>query len=264
MMKSRILIREKTVAYAADDDDTFFSPQLQILSACIVGGIHLSIPIVHRIAVSKNSTYARLHEKLGSWSSRALFRLQRPHTAYLPTSTALRGFSSTSSLPFPQTPTSYKSFPQTRSDYHYISIKLNLPSNPLHKNQSLPLLLLLSKITMSSPTTVEIFTNTLARNIAISTNPAHELNILETEIPEPGPRECLVHVRATGICGSDVHFWKQGRIGSSVIERECGLGHESAGVVIKTGREVEGLRVGMVFFLSLIVQGVLTSMADGE
>lgn len=83
------------------------------------------------------------------------------------------------------------------------------------------------------------------QNIAISTNPLHELNVVETDMPEPGPMECLIHVRATGICGSDVHFWKEGRIGSSVIEGDCGLGHESAGVVAKIGREVKGLEVGM-------------------
>ncbi|KAK4633051.1 L-arabinitol 4-dehydrogenase [Fulvia fulva] len=81
-------------------------------------------------------------------------------------------------------------------------------------------------------------------NIAISTNPQHGLNVLITDVPEPGPNDCLVHVRATGICGSDVHFWKEGRIGDSVIKHDCGLGHESAGIVIKTGRDVKGLKIG--------------------
>lgn len=94
---------------------------------------------------------------------------------------------------------------------------------------------------MSSAT--EILTRK-PENIAISTNPAHELNVKEADIPEPGPNDCLVHVRATGICGSDVHFWKEGKIGSSVIDRDCGLGHESAGTVIKTGSEVQELKVG--------------------
>ena len=83
------------------------------------------------------------------------------------------------------------------------------------------------------------------QNIAVSTNPRHDLNVLTTEIPEPGPNECLVHVRATGICGSDVHFWKEGKIGDSVIQHDCGLGHESAGVVIKKGNDVKGLKLGM-------------------
>lgn len=82
------------------------------------------------------------------------------------------------------------------------------------------------------------------KNIAITTNPQHELHVLDTTVPKPGPDECLVHVRATGICGSDVHFWKEGKIGSSIIDRECGLGHESAGIVIKTGDNVKGLKIG--------------------
>ncbi|RMY53067.1 hypothetical protein D0865_05445 [Hortaea werneckii] len=81
------------------------------------------------------------------------------------------------------------------------------------------------------------------QNVAIETNPAHELNLVDAETPEPGPNECLVHVRATGICGSDVHFWKEGRIGSSIIDRPVGLGHESAGVVVKLGSQCERLKV---------------------
>lgn len=84
------------------------------------------------------------------------------------------------------------------------------------------------------------------QNIAISTNPDHELNINTVDVPEPGPNDCLVHVRATGICGSDVHFWKDGRIGSSLITGTQGLGHESAGVVIKTGSEVKSLKIGIL------------------
>ena len=40
------------------------------------------------------------------------------------------------------------------------------------------------------------------KNVAIETNPNHELNVVDTELPEPGADDCLVHVRATGICGS--------------------------------------------------------------
>jgi L-iditol 2-dehydrogenase len=84
------------------------------------------------------------------------------------------------------------------------------------------------------------------KNIAIETNPQHELNVVETEVLEPGQDDCLVHVRATGICGSDVHFWKSGAIGDSVIRHDLGLGHESAGIVIKTGSNVKGLNPGIL------------------
>ncbi|GAB7364998.1 hypothetical protein MBLNU230_g5781t1 [Neophaeotheca triangularis] len=75
-------------------------------------------------------------------------------------------------------------------------------------------------------------------NIAVETTPDHELNVVDAEIPELKPNECLVHVRATGICGSDVHFWKEGAIGRSLIKQPLGLGHESAGIIVKTGSAV--------------------------
>lgn len=82
------------------------------------------------------------------------------------------------------------------------------------------------------------------RNIAVNTNPQHGLHLVESDIPEPGPNDCLVHVRATGICGSDVHFWKHGKIGDMVVVGENGLGHESAGIVLKTGSKVTRFRPG--------------------
>ncbi|EXA34299.1 L-iditol 2-dehydrogenase [Fusarium oxysporum f. sp. raphani 54005] len=82
------------------------------------------------------------------------------------------------------------------------------------------------------------------KNFAIQTNPAHDLHLVETDVPEPGPTDCLVHVRATGICGSDVHFWKHGHIGSMVVCGDNGLGHESAGVVVKTGKDVTRFKPG--------------------
>lgn len=86
------------------------------------------------------------------------------------------------------------------------------------------------------------------KNLAIQTNPAHDLDLVETDVPEPGPTDCLVHVRATGICGSDVHFWKHGHIGSMVVCGDNGLGHESAGVVIKTGKDVTRFKPGAYIF----------------
>ncbi|KAK7711704.1 hypothetical protein SLS57_007997 [Botryosphaeria dothidea] len=81
-------------------------------------------------------------------------------------------------------------------------------------------------------------------NIAVHTNPQHDLHLVEGDVPEPGPSDCLVHVRATGICGSDVHFWKHGRIGPMVVCGENGLGHESAGIVVRVGQNVTRFKPG--------------------
>jgi L-iditol 2-dehydrogenase len=82
-------------------------------------------------------------------------------------------------------------------------------------------------------------------NIAAFYNPAHEIHLVQKPVPKPGPGQVLVHVRATGICGSDVHFWKHGRIGDSMVVRdECGSGHESAGEVVEVGEGVTEWKAG--------------------
>ncbi|KAK9243753.1 chaperonin 10-like protein [Lipomyces tetrasporus] len=84
-------------------------------------------------------------------------------------------------------------------------------------------------------------------NIGVYTNPKHELYVAEAEPTKliPAPGEVIVHVRATGICGSDIHFQKHGQIGPTMIVRnEHILGHESAGVVIAVHPSVTSLKVG--------------------
>ncbi|TLS27377.1 hypothetical protein PpBr36_04040 [Pyricularia pennisetigena] len=70
------------------------------------------------------------------------------------------------------------------------------------------------------------------------------LKQVEAPILSPGPGEVLVHVKCTGVCGSDVHFWKTGAIGTLVVEGDCILGHEAAGIVLSTGPDVTTLKPG--------------------
>ncbi|KAF5862935.1 hypothetical protein ETB97_010976 [Aspergillus alliaceus] len=81
-------------------------------------------------------------------------------------------------------------------------------------------------------------------NHAIHTSPSNDLRLVESTIPEIQPHECLVHVRATGICGPDVHFWKHGYIGDMIVSGDNGLGHESAGVVLQVGKDVTRFKPG--------------------
>jgi len=62
--------------------------------------------------------------------------------------------------------------------------------------------------------------------------------------PDPGPMDVLVAVKHVGICGSDVHYYRHGRIGDFVVEDPLVLGHESAGEVIAVGDDVENVTVG--------------------
>jgi L-iditol 2-dehydrogenase len=63
----------------------------------------------------------------------------------------------------------------------------------------------------------------------------HDLRIDDVPVPEPGPREVLVEVRAVGVCGSDVHYYEHGRIGPYVVREPLILGHESGGVIVRQG-----------------------------
>jgi threonine dehydrogenase-like Zn-dependent dehydrogenase len=55
-----------------------------------------------------------------------------------------------------------------------------------------------------------------------------------------------VHVQATGICGSDLHYYTKGRMGPRQLDssKPMVLGHESAGVVTQVGASVTSLKVG--------------------
>jgi len=59
-----------------------------------------------------------------------------------------------------------------------------------------------------------------------------------------GPEDVRIKIHTVGICGSDVHYYTHGRIGSYVVEAPMVLGHEAAGTVIEIGAEVSGLKVG--------------------
>ncbi|TLD03239.1 uncharacterized protein PgNI_12418 [Pyricularia grisea] len=81
-------------------------------------------------------------------------------------------------------------------------------------------------------------------NPSLQVTADHQLKQVEAPILSPGPGEVLVHVKCTGVCGSDVHFWKTGAIGTLVVEGDCILGHEAAGIVLSTGPDVTTLKPG--------------------
>lgn len=63
-------------------------------------------------------------------------------------------------------------------------------------------------------------------------------------LPEPGPGQVLVRVKAVGICGSDVHNYVYGEIGGARIQEPLIIGHELSGVVEALGPGVDGPPVG--------------------
>jgi (R,R)-butanediol dehydrogenase / meso-butanediol dehydrogenase / diacetyl reductase len=77
---------------------------------------------------------------------------------------------------------------------------------------------------------------------AVFVAPGQPLEIRTLPDPEPGPAEMVLAVRASGICGSDLHL-------SEIADRSGGMtplpagtvmGHEFAGEVVAVGRSVAG------------------------
>jgi L-iditol 2-dehydrogenase len=68
-----------------------------------------------------------------------------------------------------------------------------------------------------------------------------KLEYTDVPLPEIGPKEVLIQVKATGICGSDIHGYdgSSGRRIPPLI-----MGHETAGVIAQVGAEVTEWKPG--------------------
>jgi L-iditol 2-dehydrogenase len=67
------------------------------------------------------------------------------------------------------------------------------------------------------------------------------------EIPEPEIRlehEVLLKIENAGICGSDIHYYKEGRIGDQIIDYPFTIGHECTATVVKTGKNTRRVNMG--------------------
>ena len=71
--------------------------------------------------------------------------------------------------------------------------------------------------------------------------PNKPLKLEEISVPSIGDEDVLVKIRASGICGSEIHVWK-GRDMSGIVPRT--LGHEGAGIVEKVGKNVTNISPG--------------------
>ena len=70
------------------------------------------------------------------------------------------------------------------------------------------------------------------------------LVVEERPLPDLEPDQVLVEVTAVGVCGSDVHFWHEGRLGDWVVDAPLVLGHESGGRIVAVGSAVDASRIG--------------------
>ncbi|EZA47058.1 hypothetical protein DMN91_000736 [Ooceraea biroi] len=81
-------------------------------------------------------------------------------------------------------------------------------------------------------------------NLAAVLYGINDLRLENTSIEEPEDDEVLLEMGCVGICGSDVHYLVNGRIGDFIVKKPMIIGHESSGTVTKLGKNVKNLKVG--------------------
>jgi L-idonate 5-dehydrogenase len=68
---------------------------------------------------------------------------------------------------------------------------------------------------------------------------------LEQHAPrELAPHDVLLQLGAGGICGSDLHYYKEGRVGAFVVREPLVPGHEASGIVAAIGSAVTRVTPG--------------------
>ena len=65
----------------------------------------------------------------------------------------------------------------------------------------------------------------------------HDLRYESVDVPDLGSEDVLVKISANGLCGSDIHFFEDGRLGPYLVTKPYIPGHEACGVVARAGKD---------------------------
>ncbi|MDD4871073.1 MAG: alcohol dehydrogenase catalytic domain-containing protein [Kiritimatiellae bacterium] len=72
-----------------------------------------------------------------------------------------------------------------------------------------------------------------------------QMKLIETPEPKPqNSRDVLLKIAVVGVCGSDVHYYTTGRIGSQIVKYPYRVGHECSAIVEKIGKDVTRVKPG--------------------
>ena len=74
--------------------------------------------------------------------------------------------------------------------------------------------------------------------------PAAGAKVVEAPVPKPSSHQVLVRVKATSICGTDIHIYNWDEWSSKRIKPPMIFGHEFGGEVVEVGSQVDHIKVG--------------------
>ncbi|KAK7582753.1 hypothetical protein V9T40_014198 [Parthenolecanium corni] len=84
----------------------------------------------------------------------------------------------------------------------------------------------------------------IKENLAAILYAKDDIRLENFPLREVGDYDVLLEMYCTGICGSDVHYWKHMAIGPFIVKEPMVIGHESSGTVMKAGKNVKNLKPG--------------------
>jgi L-iditol 2-dehydrogenase len=73
---------------------------------------------------------------------------------------------------------------------------------------------------------------------------AKDLRFEQVEVPRPAEDEVLVRIATNGLCGSDIHFFEEGKLGPFRVTEPYIPGHEAVGEVVERGSALRAPEIG--------------------
>jgi L-iditol 2-dehydrogenase len=72
-----------------------------------------------------------------------------------------------------------------------------------------------------------------------------KMEMIETPRPSlKSENDVFIRIQMVGVCGSDIHYYTAGKIGTQIVEFPFAVGHECSGIVLETGAAVTRVKPG--------------------
>jgi threonine 3-dehydrogenase len=78
----------------------------------------------------------------------------------------------------------------------------------------------------------------------MKTEKAPGAKVVEVDVPKIGPRDLLIKVKCTAICGTDIHIFRWTPYAQARIKPPMIFGHETSGEVVEVGSQVTNFKKG--------------------
>jgi L-idonate 5-dehydrogenase len=96
----------------------------------------------------------------------------------------------------------------------------------------------------------------MSENLGVVAHAANDLRIESLAEPSPAFDEAVVAITYGGICGSDLHYWRHGAAGESILREPMILGHEVVGIVERAASDGSGPPLGTTVAVHPATAGV--------